>query len=73
MRVRVQAWFYQVLIFAMVLFPLVARAQSGGATEQILLYFGESAPDAGVSPVAGLTFDQSGNLYGSTIGGGGVS
>ena len=60
----------QILALVATVFSLVASAQSNGATEQVLLFFGAQAPNAGSNPITGLTFDQSGNLYGSTIGGG---
>jgi uncharacterized repeat protein (TIGR03803 family) len=43
--------------------------QSGGWTEKILHHFGTGAPD-GQLPSAGLIFDTSGNLYGTTTNGG---
>jgi uncharacterized repeat protein (TIGR03803 family) len=70
MRFKSLAITCQVLVLVATVFSRAASAQSNGATEQVLLLFGASAPDAGDNPVTGLTFDQSGNLYGSTIGGG---
>jgi uncharacterized repeat protein (TIGR03803 family) len=41
----------------------------GGWTEKLLYNFGSSGDD-GVSPMAAVIFDASGNLYGTTFGGG---
>jgi uncharacterized repeat protein (TIGR03803 family) len=44
---------------------------SGGSwAEQTLYVFGANNSEDGSSPVAGLTFDSSGNLYGTTVYGG---
>jgi uncharacterized repeat protein (TIGR03803 family) len=51
-------------------FELLAPTVSGGAwTEQLLYSFGQFTGD-GSDPVAGVTFDNSGNLYGTTAAGG---
>ena len=49
-------------------FELIAPTVAGGAwTEQVLYSFG--GPD-GATPVAGVTFDEAGSLYGTTSAGG---
>jgi hypothetical protein len=44
-------------------------ARKGGAWTFAILYSLKGAPD-GANPVAGLVFDKSGNLYGTTLKGG---
>jgi len=44
------------------------KVKSGAWTEQVLYSFG-TAPD-GINPVAGVSFDKGGNLYGTTSAGG---
>jgi uncharacterized repeat protein (TIGR03803 family) len=50
-------------------FTLKPPAKKGGTWAERILYRFKSDPDAG-EPVAGLVFDTSGNLYGTTLGGG---
>jgi uncharacterized repeat protein (TIGR03803 family) len=46
-------------------------SQSGGSWTESLLYAFKGPPGDGAVPVAGLMFDQAGNLYGNTSQGGG--
>lgn len=54
-------------------FELVHPAVKGGSwSEQVLYSFGTGTND-GANPMAGVTFDKSGNLYGTTSAGGAYS
>ncbi|MFZ0418252.1 MAG: choice-of-anchor tandem repeat GloVer-containing protein [Candidatus Sulfotelmatobacter sp.] len=70
MRLKFLATICRIVILVPILFVPVAHAQSNGATEQVLFLFGESAPNSGDQSVTSLTWDDAGNLYGSTIAGG---
>jgi hypothetical protein len=50
-------------------FEMKGPARKGGAWTFAILYSLKGAPD-GANPVAGLVFDKSGNLYGTTLKGG---
>jgi len=51
-------------------FKLGPPSKQGGAWTETVLYRFNGTPDGGV-PSAGLVFDAKGNLYGTTLGGGG--
>jgi uncharacterized repeat protein (TIGR03803 family) len=51
-------------------FKLVPPTKQAGAWTQKALHIFKDAPDGG-GPAAGVVFDRKGNLYGTTIGGGG--
>jgi uncharacterized repeat protein (TIGR03803 family) len=55
-----------VFVFALTLFA----AQSASSQEQVVYNFYDNGSGTGVSPLAGLISDASGNLYGTTIYGG---
>jgi len=50
-------------------FELIAPTVAGGAWTEQVLYSFDGSPD-GAGPVAGVTFDAAGNLYGTTSAGG---
>jgi hypothetical protein len=52
----------------LVIVSITAYGHAFGASESVLWGFGNSSP--GANPHAGLIMDASGNLYGTTIGGG---
>jgi uncharacterized repeat protein (TIGR03803 family) len=54
-----------------VVFKLMPPAMPGGSwTETVLHSFGDTGCDDGSQPLAGVIFDKSGALYGTTVGGG---
>jgi len=62
---------HDALMFSLLSALLVATAQiSQAQTETVLYSFGSKSRD-GVNPYAGLVFDKTGNLYGTTLKGGG--
>jgi uncharacterized repeat protein (TIGR03803 family) len=57
------------LLAMLAVIPLATSSPASAQTENLLYNFGVTPQDAGV-PFAGLIFDRSGNLYGTTSGGG---
>jgi uncharacterized repeat protein (TIGR03803 family) len=47
------------------------KGANGQWTEKALFNFGDVADDGAYAPLAGLVFDRAGNLFGTTLGGGG--
>jgi uncharacterized repeat protein (TIGR03803 family) len=55
-----------------VVFKLTPPATASGAWTETVLHFFTGYPNDGANPAAGLIADSSGNLYGTTSGGGGL-
>ncbi|HEV3305622.1 MAG TPA: choice-of-anchor tandem repeat GloVer-containing protein [Candidatus Sulfotelmatobacter sp.] len=60
----------RIVILVRILFAPAARAQPNIASEQVLYLLGDSDLDSGAVPIPAPTFDNAGNLYGSTTVGG---